>query len=151
MTPAVSVRWEPGVPVPGGASRRRVSAAVRRAVRVTLSAEAVAAAEISVALVGDATIEALNAQWLGHDGTTDVLSFPLYDENEPPVGDVYIGVAQAERQARAIGIGADEEIVRLAIHGTLHVLGHDHPEGEARLRTPMWKTQERLVREVMGA
>lgn len=149
MSIVVSVRWEDGAAAPPGCTRRGLSATVRRAVRAALEAEQVTAAEISVALLGDEAIAALNAQWLEHDGPTDVLSFPLYEGSETPVGDVYVGVDQAARQAAQLGIEAAEEVARLAIHGTLHVLGHDHPAGESRLHTPMWRMQEQLVRRVM--
>ena len=43
------------------------------------------------------------------------------------------------------GVDLEEEIARVSIHGTLHVLGYDHPEGEERLASPMWERQERLL------
>jgi probable rRNA maturation factor len=46
-------------------------------------------------------------------------------------------------------VGIREELVRLVVHGVLHALGHDHPEGEARLRSPMWLRQEALVKRAM--
>ena len=55
---------------------------------------------------------------------------------------------QASRQAREYEISLDEELVRLVIHGVLHVLGHDHPEGSDRFTSPMFKLQERLVCQV---
>jgi len=42
----------------------------------------------------------------------------------------------------------DEELVRLAVHGTRHVLGFDHPEGPGRTRSAMWRRQERYVRRL---
>ena len=48
-------------------------------------------------------------------------------------------------------MGVREELARLVVHGTLHVLGHDHPEDDSRLRSPMWRRQERLLRRVLGA
>lgn len=145
----ITVRWERAAPPPDGTTRRAVSTLVRRAVRATLDGTRTRDAQISVALVADTTIAALNEEWLDHAGPTDVISFPLFEGDEPPVGDVYVGVEQAARQARVHEVDAVEEIVRLAIHGTLHVLGWDHPDGEARLRSPMWDTQERLVGEVL--
>ena len=65
------------------------------------------------------------------------------------VGDVYVGIEQAGRQAAEHGVPLDEELVRLAVHGTPHVVGHDHPEGPERLESPMFVLQERLVRDVM--
>jgi len=150
VSPSISVRWEPHVESPHGKTRREISAAVRRAVRATLAAQGVGEADISVALVGDAAMAELNQRWLGHDGPTDVIAFPLFEEGAAPSGDIYVGVAQGVRHAHELGIDAAEEIVRLAIHATLHVLGHDHPEGDERVETPMWQIQERLVREVLG-
>jgi probable rRNA maturation factor len=99
----------------------------------------------------DRGIAELNERYLSHDGPTDVLSFPLYDQNEPPIGDVYIGIEQACRQAAALGVDPLEELTRLAVHGTLHVLGHEHPEGMGREKSAMWRLQERIVAEAMRA
>ncbi len=61
-----------------------------------------------------------------------------------------MGVDQARRQAAELGVPLDEELVRLAVHGTLHVLGHDHPEGPGREESPMFALQEALVRAIRG-
>ncbi|MBI4409099.1 MAG: rRNA maturation RNase YbeY [Gemmatimonadetes bacterium] len=121
-----------------------------RAVRAALAAEDVRAAEISLALLDDAGIAELNQRYLGRQGPTDVVAFPLYQPGEPPVGDVYLGFEQALRQATSLGVPPLEELARLAVHGTLHVLGYDHPAGGARERSAMWRVQERILREVMG-
>ena len=123
---------------------------VEGAVRHVLRAEGVDSAEISVALVGDGEIAALNAQYLSHEGPTDVISFHLHERGEPPLGDVYVGVEQAARQAAGYGVGADEEVLRLAVHGTLHVLGYAHPEGDDRAASPMFARQEALLREILS-
>lgn len=120
-------------------------ARIERAVRHVLRAEGVERAELSVALVGDAEIAALNLAHLGHEGPTDVISFALHDEGEPPLGDVYVGVEQAARQAPGFGAEPGEEVLRLAVHGTLHVLGWDHPEGEGRTESEMFRRQEALL------
>lgn len=123
---------------------------VEAAVRHVLRSEGVGAAEISVALVGDDEIAALNEQYLDHEGPTDVISFHLHDRGEPPLGDVYVGVDQAARQAAGFGAAADEEVLRLAVHGTLHVLGYEHPEGEDRAGSPMFTRQEALLRDFLS-
>ena len=69
---------------------------------------------------------------------------------EEPLGDIYVGADQARRQADALGVPLAEELVRLTIHGTLHVLGHDHPDGGDRFDSPMYVLQERLLSEVLG-
>jgi probable rRNA maturation factor len=122
--------------------------AIRAAVRAALDAGQVTDAEISVTLLADDEIAELNRRYLGHEGPTDVIAFPLWDDGEPPVGDVYIGHDQALRQAASHHVPAREELARLAVHGTLHVLGHDHPDGDARLDSEMWRVQEAIVARI---
>ncbi len=119
------------------------------AVRRTLDADG-RDAEVSVTLVDDAEIKRFNREYLGRDRVTDVIAFSLGSPEEP-LGDVYVGADQARRQAEALGVSLTEELVRLAIHGTLHVLGHDHPNGDDRFDSPMYVLQERLLREVLEA
>lgn len=123
---------------------------IEAAVRASLAARGVARAEISVTLVDDATIRGLNRDHLGHDRPTDVIAFGLWSPGDPVmVGDVYVGLDQALRQADDEGVDPREEVVRLVIHGTLHVSGMDHPEdAEGRAASPMYVLQERLVGEV---
>jgi probable rRNA maturation factor len=103
-----------------------------------------------VALVDDPSITALNLRFLDAPGPTDVLAFSLGDRAEL-IGDIYVGFEQAARQAAELGVSLQEELVRLAVHGTLHVLGYDHPQDEARAESPMFVLQESLVRQAMGA
>ncbi|MEW5926475.1 MAG: rRNA maturation RNase YbeY [Gemmatimonadota bacterium] len=125
--------------------------AVERAVRATLRAEGHGEGEVSVAFLGDAEITSLNREYLEHDRPTDVISFALHGEGEPPLGDVYVGVEQALRQAGELGVDPREELLRLAVHGTLHVLGWDHPEGEERAESGMFRRQEEILRAVLDA
>src|SRR5262245_29483484 len=84
-------------------------------------------AELSLALVTDPMIHALNRQYRGKDKPTDVLSFPLADEIQPSVlGDVVISVDTTARQAQQHGHSLGEELQILLIHGILHLLGYDH-------------------------
>jgi probable rRNA maturation factor len=138
------------VAVAEGVEPPAASARVEAAVRHVLRAEGVSRAEISVALLGDGAIAALNREYLGRDRPTDVIAFHLHDPGEPPLGDVYLGVEQAARQAGGFGATAEEELLRLAVHGTLHVLGWDHPEGEERTASPMFERQEALLRELLS-
>jgi len=121
------------------------------AARATLRSERVRHAALSIAVVSNRTIAAMNRQHLGHRGTTDVISFgflPATDD-APLTGDIYIAGDVARRAARERRITLREELVRLVVHGTLHVLGHDHPAGSARVASDMWKRQERLVARVL--
>lgn len=144
----VNIEAELGRGAPLG--RREAADTIRRAVRAALLDHGVRDAEISLTLLGDPEIAAMNWKYLGHEGPTDVITFPLHDEDEPPLGDVYIGWEQTLRQAEAHGVDPTEELMRLAIHGTLHVLGYDHPEGEERLESEMWHRQEAILRSLEG-
>ncbi len=119
------------------------------AARAVLRAHGHRRAEVSLTLLDNAAIRRLNADWLGHDRPTDVIAFALHASGEAPLGDVYVGVEQARRQAADHAIPLREELVRLTVHGTLHVLGHDHPAGRERERSEMWQLQERIVRDVL--
>jgi probable rRNA maturation factor len=127
------------------------TARVEAAVRHVLRAEGVDAAEISIALVDDDTIAGLNEEYLDHEGPTDVITFALHERGESPLGDVYVGVEQALRQAAEYEVSPAEEVIRLAVHGTLHVLGYDHPEGADRAGSEMFTRQEALLRAFLDA
>lgn len=126
------------------------AARVEAAVRHVLAAEGVASAEISVALVSDAGIASLNQEYLQHAGPTDVISFALHEAGESPLGDVYVGVDQAVRQSSEFGATPADEVLRLAVHGTLHVLGWEHPEGAGRTESEMFARQEELMKSFAG-
>jgi len=117
---------------------------VRRVVRAVLRGER-RRALVSVTFLGAARMRRLNARYTGHDRPTDVLSFALEQPAGPPLADVYVCPAVAARSAVTNQVPLREELVRLVVHGTLHALGHDHPEGPGRTHSPMWRRQERYV------
>jgi probable rRNA maturation factor len=84
------------------------------------------------------------------DRTTDVIAFGfrMPERRAPVMGDIYIAPGVARQSARTAGISLRQELVRLVVHGTLHVLGYDHPDSAARVRSSMWLRQERLVRQL---
>ncbi len=122
-----------------------------RAGALVLKAEKAGAALLSFTLVSRRRIAAMNRKHLGHSGATDVISFGFRDPAGAVIGDVYICPEIAALNAKGHGVPVREELLRLVVHGTLHVLGHDHPEGEARTKSPMWKKQERLLARVLKA
>jgi probable rRNA maturation factor len=146
MSRTVHVATE-GVRIP--VARERVTSLAESVLR----AERVRNATVSVAFVSDRRIAALNREHLGHAGPTDVISFafepvgPVFEV----VGDVYIAPDVARKNARAHGRGVREELLRLVVHGVLHVVGHDHPEDDSRYRSRMWKRQEQLLRTLGAA
>lgn len=105
-------------------------------------------AELSVTFLTAESMRALNRDYHGVDDLTDVLAFGLGED--PLVGDIYISPDAAEASARELGLDPDEEILRLVIHGVLHLLGHDHPEGEARYASPMFELQEQLLARLLA-
>jgi probable rRNA maturation factor len=120
------------------------SGVVRRAVEAVLAGER-RRAFLSVTFLGRESMRRLNAQHKGRDEPTDVLSFALREPGGRVTGDVYICSWVAAREAGARGIPLRQELVRLVVHGTLHALGREHPEGDGRTRSSMWRRQERYV------
>ncbi len=119
-----------------GPSRRRGLPGVdrrllrSRAVRL-LRELSLARAELSIRLSDDEEIAGLNETWRGRASPTDVLAFPLLagdhvERRGALLGDVVIGLETAARQARSRRRSLDEEVGRLLVHGTLHLIGHDH-------------------------
>ena len=119
-------------------------ALVERIVHTVLRAER-REALISVTFLGRDSMRRLNAEHKGHDRPTDVLTFRLEAPYGPALGDVYVCPWVARREAHALGIPLRQELIRLVVHGTLHALGRDHPEGRERTRSSMWRRQERYV------
>lgn len=103
--------------------------------------------ETTIVLTGDETLKTLNAQHLGIDAPTDVLSFPADefdpDQQMPYIGDVIISVPQAKQQAKAAGHPLENEISLLIVHGILHLLGYDHDSEERKAL--MWKKQAEIL------
>lgn len=130
-------------------SSERVSALAR----LVLRAERVRAALISIAFVSSRTIARLNRTHLGHRGATNVIAFAFRRGSGDTglVGDIYIAPEVARRNALRLGVPQRQEIARLVVHGVLHVVGHDHPDGPARMDSPMWRRQEALLRRAGSA
>jgi probable rRNA maturation factor len=118
---------------------------IKRAVETALTHESVEEASVSVTLLDNPRIRSMNRKYLQHDKVTDVISFPLYEQGEQVVGDIYIGYEQTQDQAADAGVDLEEEIARVSIHGTLHVLGFDHPEEGDRTKSDMWQLQETIL------
>jgi len=127
-------------PVESGIETELLATVVAR----TIDEEGAPVREISLTLLDDDEMRALNRSYLDRDYPTDVLAFTLSDADDL-VGDVYVGWRQARRQAKELGEPYRMELARLAIHGTLHVLGHDHPEGDERYASAMFHRQEAIL------
>lgn len=113
-------------------------------------------AEVSLMLVDDERIHELNREYRGVDRPTDVLSFALQEETEEEpdtefeddmLGDIVISVPRAREQAIDYGHSFEREIVYLAVHGTLHLLGYDHEDDEDKQEM---RAKEEEVMAVLG-
>lgn len=108
----------------------------------------------------------LNSRYRGKKKTTDVLSFPLQQlhpghtprsakrclqQARGPLGDVVISVQQTRRQAREFGVSFGEELLRLLIHGVLHLLGYDHEHVAPRTAAAMRQLEARLASELVAS
>jgi len=138
-------RRAPRMPVVvGGRPRPLPDRTVRRVVRAVLRGER-RDALVSVTFLGREAMRRLNRAHRRRDRPTDVLAFALPGPGGALAGDLYLCPWVAAREAAAREIPARQELVRLLVHGTLHILGWDHPEDDGRTRSAMWRRQERYV------
>jgi probable rRNA maturation factor len=107
---------------------------LRTAACAVLEGEGIASAAISLAFVDNATIHRLNKQFLNHDETTDVITFPLSGSGAKTLeGEVIIGTEVGVEQAVQRGHGVHTELTLYLIHGLLHLCGYDdHSERDRR-------------------
>ncbi len=119
--------------------RRRL----RGAVHAILDDAGIADAQVSVAVVDDATIAALHAEFLGDPAPTDVLSFALERSPRHLEGEVVASADTAATSAPRFRCTAEEELLRYVIHGTLHLVGYD--DATPRLRRQMQSKEEEYL------
>jgi rRNA maturation RNase YbeY len=100
---------------------------------------------VDVTLLSADRMRRLNRRATGRRGLTDVIAYVLPLPDGTVQGDIYICPAGAQPHA-----GQGDELVRLAVHGALHVVGYDHPAGPGRTRSAMWRRQERYMRRLQG-
>ena len=82
-------------------------------------------AGISIIFVSDTYITGLNKQFFNKNRPTDVIAFTMNEEGEKLEGEVYISVDTAEKQAKEYNVELAEELMRLVVHGLLHLTGYD--------------------------
>ena len=88
---------------------------------------------VNVIYTTSAYITELNVQYLGHEGTTDVITFPLGEDDDKLIeGEIYICVPVAAAQAIEFATKRDNELIRLVAHGALHLCGYDDNTDEKR-------------------
>ena len=113
----------------GGRGARGLASVLQRRAAAFLRKLKLGRRELSVCLVGDREIRALNRRWRGKDRATDVLAFPAGEDPGPGprlLGDVVISLPTTRRAAKHPRHTVEEELSRYLAHGLLHLLGHDH-------------------------
>jgi len=117
--------------------KRRLKSLVKTLLRDELAEER----NFNIIYCTDNLMEDLNNRFLNKNRTTDVLAFELNDaENGDFLGEIYVNLQQARRQARENRINYKEEVERLTVHGVLHLLGYSDRDEESRRK--MWFLQE---------
>ncbi|HVA45706.1 MAG TPA: rRNA maturation RNase YbeY [Pirellulales bacterium] len=124
------------------------AARLRAAVAGVLSGEGIAEGEISLAVVDDPTIHALNRRWLDHDEPTDVLSFVLEQADGYLDGEIIVSADTARARAEEFGWSAAEELLLYVIHGALHLAGYDDKDPADR---EVMRERERHYLRVQGS
>lgn len=126
---------------------------VRALAEFVLRRERVGAAAISIQFVTPRTIARLHEAHFGVPGPTDIVTMEHARDvvGAPVVGEVHIAPAVAAENAAQYGVSARLEVARLVVHGVLHSLGWEHPDGAGRTASPMWRRQETLLRAAQRA
>jgi probable rRNA maturation factor len=90
--------------------------------------------EVELIFMSDAEISELNAEFRDKNSPTDVLSFPLEEMPNSPLGAIVISIDKAKEKAKELGHKIDDELSLLFIHGFLHLLGYDHESDNGEMR-----------------
>lgn len=130
--------------------RHRISLGrMRRTARILMNSLGHPEGELSILLVDDGQIAALNRLHLHREGPTNVIAFPMQEGRFAHIGpdvlgDVVISVDTASREARRSGLELEERLVQLLVHGLLHLCGYDHEQGAADARRMAAKSRRLL-------
>ena len=113
-------------------------------------------ASITIIVTDDAYIRSINREYRGHDEPTDVISFSNRDNPFPEIGadyeeigDLYISIEKADRQAVEYRVSLDDEMKRLLVHGLLHLVGYDHERSDDDEEI-MLKKEDELCRGIQA-
>jgi probable rRNA maturation factor len=94
--------------------------------------EAIKNATIDITFIDDNKIREINNQFLGHDYSTDVVSLEL--DNESIDGDIFISLDTARKQAMEYHVSFTNELMRLSVHGLLHLIGYNDADESSSAR-----------------
>lgn len=129
------------------------AALFQRAIRLALGRMSRRSGELCVVLVDDREMRRINRRFLGHAYATDVIAFPHSPEGlptaaAPAFADIYVAKGVSRRQARELSHPWLRELLTLAVHGALHLAGHD--DGAPARKRRMFARQDAIVRRLLG-
>ncbi len=120
---------------------------IRQAVRAVLQQAGIETAEISIAIVDDATMAQLHGQYLGDPTPTDVLSFVLEEGDRHLEGEIVVGAETAAAWAKRLNWPCENELLLYIVHGTLHLVGFDDQTPAERRKM---RREEKAVLQKLG-
>ena len=103
---------------------------------------------LSIVLVNDSTIQNLNRRFLQKNNPTDVIAFPLHDGDDDVWGEIYISTDRAKEQAEFYKVSFETELMRLVIHGTLHLIGYD--DADEKSSGKMKEREDYLISHIIS-
>lgn len=121
---------------------------VKSAVNEVFSGEAMKISSISVLFISDDEIIEVNKKYLDHNVTTDVITFPLSENSDPIEGEIYISIDTTRRNSVEFGVSHKSELLRVAIHGALHLSGYD--DSTSKLKSKMKEKEDYYLSQVAG-
>lgn len=135
----------PGIQIRREVASHAATKILVEAAQAALDESGIRGAQLTIVLTDSRRMRRLNARYAGEDTLTDVLAFP--SEGDPGyLGDVIIAIPHVRQQARRRGVPFTHELRLLIVHGTLHLVGHDHHRAVARRK--MWAAQSRALRRL---
>ncbi len=101
--------------------------------------------EMEINFVSAETMLAVNKKFLNHNYDTDIITFDYSNERDNLDGEIFISFAQAEKNSKLFHVSTDNELLRLIVHGVLHLIGYD--DKIADRRKVMKKREDQLVKK----
>jgi probable rRNA maturation factor len=109
---------------------------VREWIKSTITDEGYTLAELNFIFCSDPYLLTINQQYLNHDTFTDIITFDNSEVDKQIVGDIFISVDRVRENAAGFKVAFEDELHRVIIHGTLHLLGYpDKTKAEKELMT----------------
>ena len=129
--------------IKSGVKKRVLRKWLQSSLKLTFQELNVNPCPFNIVFVGDSYIRKLNKEYFGRDEPTDVIAFPFNSKDF--LGEIYISTPTVARNARRYDVSFNEEIVRVAVHGLLHLLGYEDETLEGKQK--MYEMGERFVKE----